>query len=127
LFASQVAAGEENEFKIRVYGEKGGIEWLQTAPNILQVKYINQPMQIFKAGSNNNYLSKSARENCRIPGGHPEGYIESMANIYRTYAEAVSGNKEALDFPGITEGVRGMRFIEAAIESGRNNSKWIKL
>jgi predicted dehydrogenase len=127
LFASQIAAGEENELKIRVYGEKGNIEWLQSEPNSLIVKYADQPKQIFRAGVNNNYLSESARKNSRLPGGHPEGYIESLANIYKSFSSAVSGNKADLDFPGISDGVRGMRFIEAVIESGKNNSKWIKL
>jgi predicted dehydrogenase len=127
LFASQIATGEENELKIRVYGTKGSIEWLQSEPNSLIVKYADQPKQIFKAGVNNNYLSESARKNSRLPGGHPEGYIESFANIYRDFSSAVAGNKEVHDFPDISGGVRGMRFIEAAIESGKNNSKWIKL
>jgi predicted dehydrogenase len=127
LFASQVATGEENELKIRVYGEKGGIEWLQSEPNSLIVKYADQPKHIFKEGANNKYLSESARKNSRLPAGHPEGYIESFANIYRDFASAISGNKGVQDFPGISDGVRGMRFIEAAIESGKSNSKWIKL
>jgi predicted dehydrogenase len=127
LFASQIATGDENELKIRVYGEKGGIEWLQSEPNSLIVKYADQPKQIFRAGANNKYLSESARKNCRLPGGHPEGYIESFANIYRDFASAISGNKGAQDFPDISDGVRGMRFIETAIESGKSNSKWIKL
>jgi predicted dehydrogenase len=127
LFASQIAAGEENELKIRIYGEKGGIEWLQSEPNSLIVKYTDQPKQIFKTGTNNAYLSESAKKNSRLPGGHPEGYIESLANVYRNFSEAISGNLSGHDFPGISEGVRGMRFIEAAIESGKSNSKWIKL
>jgi predicted dehydrogenase len=127
LSASQVATGEENELKIRIYGEKGGIEWLQSEPNSLIVKYAEQPKQVFRAGTNNSYLSEITRKNCRLPGGHPEGYIESLANIYSNFAEAITGNNENHDFPDISDGVRGMRFIEATIESGKSNSKWIKL
>jgi len=134
LFASQVAAGEENELKIRVYGEKGGIEWLQSEPNSLIVKLDGQPKQIYRTGVDKGYLSKSALTHTRLPGGHPEGYIESMANLYRNFSFAIRAriegqqeNIELYDFPTITDGVRGMRFIEAVIESGKNNSAWVKL
>jgi predicted dehydrogenase len=132
LFASQVAAGEENELKIRVYGEKGGLEWLQSEPNSLRVNFSNQPKQVLRAGGNNSYLSQHALAHCRLPGGHPEGYLESFANIYRNFAFALQaqlqGQKEETDlydFPTIADGVRGMRFIEAVIESGKKNGEWV--
>lgn len=132
LIASQIAAGEENALKIRIYGEKGGIEWAQQEPNSLIVKWLDQPTQIYRAG--NNYpgiLSKNALNNCRTPGGHPEGYLEAFANIYRNFALTLSAKlegkiptKEMLDFPGVDEGIRGMAFIENVVASGKANEKW---
>jgi predicted dehydrogenase len=134
ITVSQVAAGEENELKIKVYGELGGLEWLQSNPNSLILKITDEPKKILKTGSGNTYLSNHALVHTRLPGGHPEGYIESLANIYRNFAMAIhlynEGKKwrSALhDFPTITDGMRGMKFIEAAIESGKNNSKWTTL
>src|SRR6185437_12695352 len=134
LFASQVAAGEENELKIRIYGEKGGIEWLQSQPNSLLVKMTGQPKQVYRAGVDKSYLSKLSLAHTRLPGGHPEGYIESLANLYRNFAFAVRArlegkkeNRELYDFPTISDGVRGMQFIEAVIESGKKNSAWVQL
>jgi predicted dehydrogenase len=132
LMATQVAAGEENNIKIRMYGEKGGLEWSQENVNSLLVKWPDRPTEIWRAGE--NYLSSFAKHNCRTPAGHPEGYIEAFANHYRNFAlcikAQVSGEKpkeEWLDFPGIEEGVRGMMFIEKVIESGRNEKKWSPL
>jgi predicted dehydrogenase len=132
LMASQVAAGEENALKIRVYGEKGGIEWAQHEPNTLLVKWLDQPAQILRAGGNyTNSLSSYATANCRTPGGHPEGYLEAFANIYRNFAltlsaklEGTTPSKEALDFPGTAEGVRGMAFIDTVVASGQSTQKW---
>src|SRR6202007_2578362 len=84
LMASQVAAGEENGIAIRVYGEKGGLEWAQQEPNTLLVKWLDQPTQIYRAGG--GYLSSFAKHNTRTPGGHPEGYLEAFANLYRNFA-----------------------------------------
>ena len=115
LMASQVAAGEENALKIRVYGEKGGIEWAQHEPNTLIVKWLDQPTQILRAGSGYAHLSSFATKNCRTPGGHPEGYLEAFANIYRNFANTllarINGTEptpEMLDYPRVEEGVRGM-------------------
>jgi len=133
LIASQIANGEENELKIRVYGEHGGLEWLQSEPNSLIVKQNDQPKQIRRAGVNHSYLSEAARLHCRIPAGHPEGYIESMANLYRNFADAVQQFSQGkptnplLDFPSIEDGIRGMKFIETVIASGKENAAWKKL
>ncbi len=131
LFSSQIAIGEENELKIRIYGEKGSIEWLQSEPNSLLVKMEDQPVQIYRTGGDKSYLSKAAQNATRLPGGHPEGYIESLANIYKEFAKAIQGTQEGImeefDFPDIEDGVRGMRFIEAVIESGNKNAQWVKL
>ncbi|MGO4818290.1 Gfo/Idh/MocA family protein [Flavobacterium sp. W22_SRS_FP1] len=131
LMASQVAAGEENALKIRVYGEKGGLEWLQHDPNTLIVKWLNEPTQILRAGSNYNNLSSFATHNCRTPGGHPEGYLEAFANIYRNFALTLSSklegklpSPEMLDFPSIEDGLRGMAFIDSVVASAQSEKKW---
>jgi predicted dehydrogenase len=132
LIASQVAAGEENPLKIRVYGEKGGIEWAQQEPNTLLVKWLDAPTQIFRAGSNYaGILSEAAIHNCRTPGGHPEGSLEAFGNLYRNFALTLAARldgttppKEAQDFPGIEDGVRGMAFIENVVRSNESLEKW---
>ncbi|MBS1577742.1 MAG: Gfo/Idh/MocA family oxidoreductase [Bacteroidetes bacterium] len=132
LMASQVAAGEENALKIRIYGEKGGIEWAQHEPNTLLVKWLDQPTQILRAGGGyGDRLSSFAIHNSRTPGGHPEGYLEAFANIYRNFALTLSTKlsggtptKEMLDFPRVEEGIRGMAFIDNVVESGKSDRKW---
>ncbi len=128
IIASQIAIGEENELKINVYGEKGSLEWLQSEPNKLIFKN-NGPQQIITSGAGYPWLSEASKEHIRLPGGHPEGYLEGMANLYRNFAKAIRAGKmdELFDFPTVQDGVRGMKFIEAVIESGVHNSKWIKL
>jgi len=129
LIASQVAAGEENALKIRVYGENGGLEWAQQEPNTLLVKWLDQPTQVFRAGQ--NYLSSYAKHNTRTPGGHPEGYLEAFGNLYRNFAQTlaarIDGNtpsKESLDFPTVEDGVRGMAFVDNVIKSNESLEKW---
>src|ERR1700761_6614325 len=129
LTASQVAAGEENALKIRIYGENGGIEWAQQEPNTLLVKWLDQPTQVYRAGM--PYLSQIAKHNTRTPGGHPEGYLEAFANIYRNFALTLAARidgttppKEALDFPGVEDGVRGLAFIDNLIRSNQSDKKW---
>jgi len=132
LMASQVAAGEENNLKIRIYGEKGGIEWMQHEPNTLQVKWLDQPAQVLRAGGNYGaHLSSTAIHSCRTPGGHPEGYLEAFANIYRNFAltlgcriDGTTPTAEMLDFPGIEDGLRGMAFIDNVVASSQSDKKW---
>ncbi len=132
LMASQVAAGEENALKIRIYGEKGGIEWAQHEPNTLLVKWLDQPTQILRAGGNyGDRLSSFATSNCRTPGGHPEGYLEAFANIYRNFAQTLSARidgttptPEMLDFPNTQDGLRGMAFIDNVVASAASAEKW---
>lgn len=132
LMASQVAAGEENALKIRVYGEKGGLEWAQHDPNTLLVKWLDAPTQILRAGGNyGDRLSKYAIHNSRTPGGHPEGYLEAFANIYRNFALTLSAKidgttptPEMLDFPNTNDGLRGMAFIDNVVASGASDQKW---
>ncbi len=131
LMASQVAVGEENALKIRIYGEKGGLEWRQEEPNTLLIKWPDRPVEIVRTG--NGYMSDIAKANTRTPGGHPEGYIEAFANIYRNFARTVMARKEGvtpepawLDFPGVDDGIRGMQFIETIVSSGYNEeNKWL--
>jgi predicted dehydrogenase len=128
LMASQVAAGERNGLRLRVYGEKGSIEWSQEDPNRLSVKWLDGPEEIRHAAG--SYLSPDALAVTRLPGGHPEGYIEAFAVLYREFAEGLlawrkdQANALPATLPGIQAGVRGMRFIERAIESSRVES-WV--
>jgi predicted dehydrogenase len=130
LFATQIAAGEENNVKIRVYGEKGGLEWKQEDANTLLMKWPDRPAEIWRAGT--GYVSSYAKHNSRTPAGHPEGYLEAFANLYRNFALCVKAKikgedpkPEWLDFPGLEDGVRGMAFIENVIKSGNSTGKWI--
>jgi predicted dehydrogenase len=129
LMATQVAAGEENNIKIRVYGETGGLEWKQEDANTLLVKWLDKPTEVYRAGT--GYLSSFAKHNCRTPAGHPEGYLEAFGNHYRNFVLTVRAKmngehpkEEWLDFPGVDEGVRGMAFIENVVESGKSTEKW---
>lgn len=129
LSASQVAAGEENALKIKIYGEKGGLEWHQMEPNTLLVKWLNEPAQVYRAGQ--AYLSDAAKHNTRVPGGHPEGYLEAFANIYRNFTLTLSAKihgttptEAMLDFPRVEDGVRGMTFIDSVVASSQSDQKW---
>lgn len=129
LMASQIATGEENALSIRVYGETGGLEWHQEEPNTLLVKSADQPTQIYRTG--HGYLSSFAQHNARTPAGHPEGYLEAFANIYRNFALTLTAKlagetptEEILDFPTVDDGVRGMAFIDNVVASGQSDQKW---
>lgn len=132
LMASQIAAGEENNIKIRVYGEKGGLEWQQHEPNTLIVKWLEKPTEILRTGT--GFMDSAAVANTRTPGGHPEGYLEAFANIYRNFAKTVMARidgiepaPEWLDFPGAEDGIRGMMFIETIVKAGYDDLvKWVK-
>ena len=129
LYASQISIGEENSLRIRIYGEKGALEWMQMEPNTLIAKWMDSPTQLLRTG--NSYLSERAAMNSRLPAGHPEGFIEAFANLYRNYClslKAILDGKEPkpehLDFPKVSDGVRGMAFIETVVESGKSDGKW---
>jgi predicted dehydrogenase len=131
LIASQVAAGEENALKIKIHGEQGGIEWHQMEPNTLLVKWLDRPTEILRAGGNYNNLSPFMTLNCRTPGGHPEGYLEAFANIYRNFALTLIADLKGetpteimLDFPDENDGLRGMAFIENVVASSASEQKW---
>ncbi|MAO28764.1 MAG: oxidoreductase [Alteromonas sp.] len=126
LIASQVCAGEENVLKIRVYGEKGGIEWKQMEPNSLVYRPTDAPYQVLRAGLGQAGLCDQAISRCRIPGGHPEGYLEAMANLYTGFANAIREGQtgQADGVPGVKSGLRGMVFIDAMLASAQSEQKW---
>jgi len=134
LHASQIAVGEENNLHIRVYGEKGGLEWMQQEPNTLLFKHPSLPTEAIRVAKGSPNLSDLAKWNIRTPGGHPEGFIEAFANIYRNFALTVRAKAageepttEMLDFPNANDGLRGMQFIETMVASGySDNNKWVK-
>ena len=131
--ATQIATGEANNIRIRIYGDKGGIEWRQMEPNKLHLKWGDRPMEQLYMG-NNEHMSDLAKWNTRTPAGHPEGFIEAFANIYRNFALTVMAKRRGevpndfmLDFPTVYDGVRGMQFIETMVQSGYDeNVKWHK-
>lgn len=129
---SQVAPGEENGLKVRIYGSKGAVVWAQENPNYMSVYKIGEPRQTISRGS--DYLSDEAGEVTRIPAGHPEGYLEAFANIYngateaiRAYIEEKPMKREEYNFPTVYDGLRGMKFIYKAIESSNGGSIWVKM
>jgi len=126
LIASQVCAGEENALKIRVYGDKGGLEWRQMEPNSVIYRPVDAPYQVFRAGQGQVGLCDAASARCRVPAGHPEGYLEAMANLYTDFAKAVRANQKgkADGVPGINSGIRGMVFIDAMLASTDSDTKW---
>lgn len=131
LWASQVAPGNENNLKLRVYGTKGGLEWWQEHPNQLIWSPLNKPPQILSRGTGS--AGPAAARVTRVPPGHPEGYLEGFANIYTEVAAAIRAarSKKKLDpevtFPTVVDGVRGIAFIEAAVKSSAKNGKWVKV
>lgn len=128
LWASQVAVGHENGLKLRVYGEKGSIEWVQANPNEMWFAEFGKPrQQLTRGGSIAGNVAPAM--NVRIPGGHPEGYLEAFATLYSQFAEVIRGNGKpyAGILPTLADGVEGMEFITAAVQSSKNDGKWTKL
>jgi len=127
---SQIALGEENNLGIKVYGTKGSLEWHQENPNELITRWLEEPKKIFTP--NGKGLHKEALDVSRIPAGHPEGYLEAFATIYKNFAIHITAinNGDTIvkpDYPNIDDGLRGMKFIYAAVESDRNNTAWTKI
>ena len=129
LTCSQIACGEENNLAIRLYGDEAGLEWRQQEPNTLKVKPAGEAWQLHRAGA--GYLGEAARAAMRTPAGHPEGYLEAFANIYRDFMADVrrvgSGDAPLENYPGIHEGLRGMRFVQASVESSNRGGVWVNL
>src|SRR5690606_7960877 len=134
LFASQIAAGERNGLRLRVHGEKGGLDWSQEDPNRLTINWLDGSSRTLHGGGNSACLSDASRGCFRLPLGHPEGFIEAFANIYRDFADAVLARAagrpitmESTAVPTVDDGVRGMLFIETALQSSRAGTSWVKL
>ena len=131
LWCSQVAAGQENGLRLRIYGTKAGIEWEQENPNYLWVGPLGQPKYRLTRGGSGS--GADAARMTRIPAGHPEGYLEGFANIYAEAARAIIASREgsgldpAVSFPGIREGLEGVAFVDACIRSSARNAAWVKL
>ena len=129
LVCSQIACGEENNLTIRLYGTKGGLEWHQQEPNTLIFKPLGGPWQYLRTG--HAYLDSSAKENTRTPPGHPEGYLEAFATIYQRFLADIGrlakGSEPLRDYPTARDGLRGMRFVESAVESSRRGSVWMEI
>lgn len=133
LMATQIATGEANNIRVRAYGDRGGLEWRQMEPNKLILRWDDKPMEELYMG-NNEFLSDLALWNTRTPAGHPEGFIEAFANIYRNFAltvmskrNGVTPDSNILDFPTVYDGVRGMQFVETIVLAGNDDEiKWHK-
>jgi predicted dehydrogenase len=129
LHSSQIAVGEENNLSLRVYGSEASLEWQQEHPNELIVKYQDRPREILRRG--NGYVGEAAQAVTRIPAGHPEGYLEAFANLYREAFRAIAAEvageplPDDLDLPGIEDGIAGMAFIEAAVASAQQGAVWV--
>lgn len=129
LIASQVCSGEENALSIRLYGDKGALEWHQMEPNSLTYRSLQAPMRTLRAGIDQPDLFPTALERLRLPGGHPEGYLEALGNLYRDFAQAIHQGRQgsAEGVPGMASGLRGIAFIEAVTTSAKSEQKWTAL
>ncbi len=132
LWASQVAIGRENGLNIRVFGERGSLEWHQQEPNTLIVDWPNKPRELRRTAT--PFVGKMSAAATRIPPGHPEGFLEGFANLYRNFALALrkrqAGKKvdqSACDYPTVADGVRGMAFLETVVRAGKAKQKWVAL
>ena len=129
VWVSSAATGGENGLKIRVYGTKGAVEWLQDDPNNLKFTELNAPTKILTRASNT--VSNLSIQSSRVAAGHPEGFFEAFANIYTEFADSINSyNKNKRNnfiHPSIDDGVRGIKFIFAAKKSSNQNSKWIRI
>ena len=132
LWASQVAPGNENNLRLRVYGSKGGLEWRQEEPNQLRWSRFGEATQTISRAT--AAAGAAAARVTRIPAGHPEGYLEAFATLYGEIAQAIRAARPdggpldaAVQFPGIGDGVRGVEFIEAAVASSARGGRWVRL
>jgi predicted dehydrogenase len=131
LWASQVAPGHLNDLRLRVYGDRGGLEWRQTAPDVLQHTPLGEPTRLLQRGT--GAMRADAARLSRIPGGHPEGYLEAFANLYGEIGHALVAAREGrpapagVQFPTIADGLRGVEFIDAVQRSARGGGRWVRL
>jgi predicted dehydrogenase len=129
LVASQICTGEENDLRLRIYGDAGGLDWRQQEPNSLWLKAANKPIELIRSGG--AALSAAARAHSRLPAGHPEGYLEAFANVYRHFAAQIrahggqnNGDPAPRAVPGINAALRGMAFIETVVAASKSPQKW---
>ncbi|HPY89180.1 MAG TPA: Gfo/Idh/MocA family oxidoreductase [Lentisphaeria bacterium] len=130
IFASEVATGEENNFVLKIYGDKAGLEWRQESPENLIFRTNDAPMQVYRR--NWAGVGPVAQKASHLPAGHPEGFLEAFANIYRAFADAIIASLNGVknpggDFPGIDDGISEMRFLEALVKSSADTSKWVTM
>lgn len=129
LLASQICIGDENNLRLRIYGDRASLDWQQMEPNTLWLKFADQPTQMIRTGT--AATGPGAAVNTRVPAGHPEGYIEAFANLYRTFADEIQAYStgDAIDktIPGIQDALRGMAFIEAAVTSSEDGMSWVEI
>ena len=132
LWASQIAIGQENTLTIRVYGEKGSLEWHQEEPNSLVVRWPDRPTETRRTAT--DFVGEAASSSVRLPAGHPEGYLEAFANVYSSFADALSGvlwgensDDAKPDYPDVHDGVRGMAFLDAVVSSAGSEKKWVEV
>jgi predicted dehydrogenase len=130
IFASEVSTGEENNFVLKIYGDKAALEWRQESPENLIIRSNDAPMQVYRRGWAGT--CQASQQASHLPAGHPEGFLEAFANIYRAFADAIiaglNGDKNPTgDFPGIDDGIAEMRFLEALVKSSADTSKWVSM
>jgi predicted dehydrogenase len=125
LSVSQIALGKENDLRLQVFGDRASIEWCQDDANSLVVRHADGPMQVLRsgwAGTNSHSIAAT-----RLPPGHPEGYLEAFAEVYRNFCNHLLGGSDDVDYPGIAEGLRGMQFIQSVVNSARAGAQWVRL
>ena len=129
LLSSQICVGDENNLRLRIYGDKASLDWQQMKPNTLWLKFNDKPTQMIRTGTSET--GPGAAANTRVPAGHPEGYIEAFANLYRTFADEIIAysDGEVIDktIPGIQDALRGMAFIESTVKSSKEGNVWVEM
>ena len=130
IWTSQIATGHETELNVRIFGEKGSIEWSHLRPWALRVTRVNQPPQTYT--NNRDYLYPAAKALCRLPSGHIEGFYEAFGNLYRGFctnliAKKTGGDPGTFRYPTVEDGVRGIAFVEACLQSNANHNVWVNV
>ena len=130
IWTSQIAMGHECDLSVRIFGETGSIEWTHDRPWELRVTRVNQPPQVYT--NNREYLHPTAKELCRLPSGHIEGYYEAFGNLYHSFCAHLLARKTGSDpgsfrFPTVEDGVCGIEFVEACLQSNANNNTWVSV